>query len=222
MEAIQEIVKSMPFARLESKVDAIVSQMGDLGKSNRESMLDINKQFDLASLSMQTALGMIFGRFQRIEDKVGHTYEMVIKFHDDWERRNLGMKKAIECIQSSILDILDRSQQFKHGVNEIATRVEANDQRLVEGIFEMYKKILAQQDWILNEMANISKAIHYDWGLLTYIEDLRIDFNGMLGLLKNMMDGRSVQPISGNLIVSFILRNLISCFYQHQQTKCLR
>lgn len=86
----------------------------------------------------------------------------------------------------------------------------------------MYKKILAQQDWILNEMANISKAIHYDWGLLTYIEDLRIDFNGMLGLLKNMMDGRSVQPISGNLIVSFILRNLISCFYQHQQTKCLR
>lgn len=53
---------------------------------------------------------------------------MVIKFHDDWERRNLGMKKAIECIQSNILDILDRSQQFKHGVNEIATRVEANDQ----------------------------------------------------------------------------------------------
>lgn len=215
IKIIQEQVLSTSTQKLETKIDYLADQIKGLGMLHQKlasQMDDIQKQLTLGHFTMQTALGMVLDRFKAIEQQIGEKSARFDKFQSDWLRKNDGMKRFLETIQGSVASISFDSQVFceeirtvlhdlgtSEIIRRICARVEHNDQRLVAALFEMFQTILEQQgignraldnisvnvDAVTKSMNYVSKAVCFDWGLLTNIEDLRLNFNDMMRVVRD-------------------------------------
>lgn len=175
---------------------------------------------------------MIFERFKNTEQKIDQSTIRFEEFHHDWLRKNNGMKRVLESIQNTVMNVALASDVLREEmrialnnfwssevVRQIVTRVEQNDQQLVAALFGMFNKIRDEVDLGTVQLVNVStnldainvlldhvlKAVRFDWGLLNNIEDLRLDFNKMM---------TSFNMISENILVNWYIKDIFKIFQQ--------
>lgn len=179
IKLIQKSITNASQKELEVKVDALTIAVNDIADLQKQMLADIKKQFDLGSITMQTALGMLLDRFKMVEEKMCQSSGQFFDFKNDWFRKNAGIKRALDTLQSLL-----RATNNSQIVGKIAARVEENDERLVNVLFKMFRQILDANDAAAAGIEQISKAVKHDWGLLVNIEDLRKDFVHILNLFE--------------------------------------